>query len=59
MPKGAENLLLVYNKIVHISHRFFLYVHKFKMLHCKVLVSVLLHSRHVETSKEMLPIYVV
>jgi len=58
MPKRAEALLLVYKKIVKIFHSFFSYVHNFKMLHYKVLASVLLHSCHVETSKDMLPIYV-
>jgi hypothetical protein len=38
VPKRAEVLLLVYEKIVQIFHSFFLYVQNFKMLHYKVLV---------------------
>jgi hypothetical protein len=57
MPKRAEVLLLVYKKIVQIFHSF-PYVHNFKMLHYKLLASFLLHSRHFEISKDMLPIYV-
>jgi hypothetical protein len=58
MHKRAEVLLHVHKKIVQIFHSFISYVNNFKMLNYKVSASVLLHSRHVETSKDMLPIYV-
>jgi hypothetical protein len=58
MLKRAEVLLLVCKKIEEIFLSFFLYVHNFKLLDYKVLVSILLHSRCVEISKGMLPIRV-
>jgi len=58
MLKRAEVLLLVYKKIEQIFLSFFLCVHNFKLLPYKVLVSIPLHSRRFEISKDMLPIYV-